>query len=423
MGLFSMLFGKSPAPKAAKEAREYFKMLSGYTPVFTSAPGSLYEMDITRAAIHTVAKFCSKLKPEVSGAARPNLSRILQYQPNPIMDTSKFLYRLATILYAQNTAFIIPLTDETGRINGYYPILPSRAEVMEVNGEPWLRYTFANGERAAVELSRCGIMTRFQYKSDIFGEDNAALRPTMELIHTQNEGIINGVKNAANIRFIGRLTNTYFDDTIKKERENFVKANLTADNQGGIILADSKYADIKQIDSRAVLVSAPQIEMVNNNVFNYFGTNRKIMQSDYSENEWSAFYEGEIETFALQASLVMTNMTFSQHEIAYGNEIAFTSNRMQYASNQTKLETATQLFDRGLLNRNGVMDIFNLPHVENGEKYYIRKEYAEINNLKWGIKKDVDNIEAGVTITPESADDTEPGGIADSAVTTEAVAI
>ena len=42
---------------------------------------------------------------------------------------------------------------------------------------------------------------------------------------------------------------------------------------------------------------------------------------------------------------------------------------------------STQLFDRGLLNRNGVMDVWNMAHVEGGEKYYIRKEYAEVSEL------------------------------------------
>ena len=28
------------------------------------------------------------------------------------------------------------------------------------------------------------------------------------------------------------------------------------------------------------------------------------------------------------------------------------------------------------------MDIWNMPHVEGGDKYYIRKEYTEISELK-----------------------------------------
>lgn len=68
-------------------------------------------------------------------------------------------------------------------------------------------------------------------------------------------------------------------------------------------------------------------------------------------------------------------------EITCGNSIVFSANRLQYASNTTKLQVSTQLFDRALLNRNSVMDIWNMPHVENGDKYYIRKEYTEVSEL------------------------------------------
>ena len=123
------------------------------------------------------------------------------------------------------------------------------------------------------------------------------------------------------------------------------------------------------------------MEQINENVFNYFGTNANILQNKYSEDEWNAYYEGKIEPFALQLSLVMSNMTFTARELSFGNAITFTANRLQYASNQTKLNISTQLFDRGLMSRNDVMDIWNMAHVEDGDKYYIRKEYAEISEL------------------------------------------
>lgn len=174
-------------------------MLNGYTPVFSNAPESIYEMELTRAAIHSFASFASKLKPEISGTAQKNLERTLQFKPNPFMDTSKFIYRIATILSVNNTCFIVPIEDEFGGLIGYYPLLPQRCEVVEYNGAPFLRYTFGSGQKAAIEFERVGVMTQFQYTDDFFGESNAALRPTMQLIHTQNQGIINGVKNSASI--------------------------------------------------------------------------------------------------------------------------------------------------------------------------------------------------------------------------------
>jgi len=123
------------------------------------------------------------------------------------------------------------------------------------------------------------------------------------------------------------------------------------------------------------------VEHIKNNVYNYFGVNEKILQNNFDEDEWNAFYEGKIEPFAIQLSLVMTNMTFTEREIAFGNQIIFTANRLQYASNQSKLNIVTQLFDRGMLTHNEGREIFNMSPIEGGDKYYIRKEYAEVSNL------------------------------------------
>jgi hypothetical protein len=380
MGLFESIFKK---PKDIAVAN-YFKTLSAYTPVFTTYDGGVYEMELTRAAIHSFALACSKLKPEITGKAYKNLEKTLQFKPNPFMDTSKFIYRIATILSVNNNAFIVPMEDEFGFICGYYPLLPQNCEVLDVNGEAYLRYTFANGQRAAIEFNKVGVLNQFQYKDDFFGEDNTALRPTMQLIHTQNQGIINGVKSSANIRFLAKIANMISPDDIKKERTRFTEDNLSTDNQSGMIIYDNKFSELKQVDSKPFVVNAVQMQQINENVYNYFGTNAAILQNKYTEDEWNAFYEGKIEPFAIQLSLVMSNMTFSQRELAYNNQITFTANRLQYASNATKLNVSTQLFDRGLLNRNGVMDIWNMSHVEGGEKYYIRKEYAEIDNLDKG---------------------------------------
>ena len=199
MGVFETIFRK---PKADLKAEGYFKMLNGYTPVFSNAPESIYEMELTRAAIHSFASFASKLKPEISGTAQKNLERALQFKPNPFMDTSKFIYRIATILSVNNTCFIVPIEDEFGGLIGYYPLLPQRCEVVEYNGAPFLRYTFGSGQKAAIEFERVGVMTQFQYTDDFFGESNAALRPTMQLIHTQNQGIINGVMDVWNMAHV-----------------------------------------------------------------------------------------------------------------------------------------------------------------------------------------------------------------------------
>ncbi|MEG2295878.1 MAG: phage portal protein, partial [Oscillospiraceae bacterium] len=259
--------------------------------------------------------------------------------------------------------------------------LPQDCEVLDVKGLPYLRYTFSDGKRATIEYEKVGTLTQFQYKDDFFGETNKALNPTLQLLHTQNQGIINGVKNSANIRFLARIGNMLTREDIKKERDRFTKDNLSSENKSGMIIYDGKFSDLTQVESKPFVVNALQMQQINENVFNYFGTNAAILQNKYTEDEWNAYYESKIEPFAIQLSIVMTNMTFSQKEIYESNQIVFTANRMQYASNATKLNISTQLFDRGLISRNQVMDIWNMSHVEGGDKYFIRREYADINNL------------------------------------------
>lgn len=386
MGLLQNIFGKKQSP--ALVTNEYFKTLTAYQPVFTSFDGSLYEMELVRSAIHTHATFSAKLKPVVNGADPLNIGRMLSFKPNKYMDTYKFIYRLRTILEMQNTAFIVPILNDFEDIVGFYPVLPSRCEVLTYKGAEWLRYTFSNGQKAVVEFERVGILTKFQYKDDFFGESNRALNPTANLIHTQNQGIIEGVKNSATVRFMGRLANTYKPEDIEKQRKNFREANLATDNNGGIVIVDNKFAELKQIESKPYNVDAEQMKLIQENVFNYFNINEKIIRNDFTEDEWNAYYEGGQETFAIQLSLVMTNMTFTSNQRSRGSEILFTANRLQYASNATKLSIVTQLFDRGFLTHNQGMEIFNMPPVEGGDKYYIRKEYTEVSKLDEEVTND-----------------------------------
>lgn len=378
MGLFGSIRKKERMEKAISG---FFKLINGYIPTFSTFEGGIYEMELTRAAIHCFATHVSKLKPEIKGANNSTLGRILQFRPNSLMDTKKYLYRLATVYATDNTAFIAPLYDNVFNLVGFYPLATRKCRIVEYEGEKYLKYQFGFGNEAACELANVGIMNQFQYENELFGNSNSCLRPTMDLIHTQNQGIIQGVKNGAAIRFIAKLAHALGPELIEEERQRFTKENLSVDNNGGVMMIDAKYDEVKQIDSKPFIVNPSQMSQIKENVFNYFGCNEEILQNKFDSNGWNAYYEGKIEPFALEASLVHTHMAFTEREIAFGNEIMFTSNRMQYLSNDEKLSTVTNLFDRGFLTHNQGLEIFNMPPVEGGDKRYIRKEYALTDNF------------------------------------------
>ena len=377
MGAFDFLFKR---PKPAEQLNTYFQMLDGYAPIFTSYDGGVYEMELTRSCIHTFANHCSKLLPTVQGADSRGLKHLLEGKPNLFMTSAQFVYKVATIYDAKNTCFIAPVLDEFDRLIGYYPVNPAQTEIIDVKGEPFLRYRFQNGKWAAIELARCGVVSKYLYNSDIVGENNNALLPTLQLLSTQNQGIAEGIKNSASFRFMATINNFAKGKDLANERRNWVKENLSADS-GGLALFPNNYTNVQQIQSQARIVDPEQMNLIQTRVLNYFGCNEDILQNKAVGDAWSAYYEGKIEPFALQLSQAMTVMTYSQQERKRGNAVVWSANRLQYATNAEKLQVSSQMFDRGVLSLNDIMDIWSLPHVADGDKRYIRKEYIEISQL------------------------------------------
>ena len=377
MGAFDKLFKR---PRVEKQVTSYFQMLDGYTPIFSTYDGGVYEMELTRSCIHTFANHCSKLLPVVTGGNAKALTALLDGKPNPFMTSAQFVYKVATIYDTQNTCFIVPVLDDVDRLVGYYPVNPQQVEVLDVDGEPWLRYTFRSGEKAAIELSRCGVVNKYLYNSDIKGETNAALRPTLQLLSVQNQGIEEGIKNSASFRFMATVNNFAKAEDLRKERKKFVAENLGPDS-GGLALFPNTYTNVQQIQSHAEIVDPEQMRIIQTRVLNYFGCNEDVLQNKTVGDAWSAYYEGKIEPFAIQLSQAMTCMTFTKGQLALGNTIVWSANRLQYMTNADKLQVSSQMFDRGILSTNDVMDIWQLPHVPDGDKRYIRKEYTEISQL------------------------------------------
>ena len=374
MGLFESIFGTK---KTEIKADSYFKALTAYSPVFHSWNGSLYESELVRSAIDARARHIAKLKVEVIGSARPSLATRLKVRPNSFQTWYQFMYRLSTILDMHNTAFIVPVVDKYGDTVGMFPVLPTKCEIRQTkDGTPVLRYEFADKQTGACYLSECGVMTKFQYKSDFFGERNTALNPTMDLIDMQGQGIKEAIKNGATYRFMARTNNFTKTEDLKKERQRFSDENFSKEaGAGGLLLFPNTYSDIQQIKSSPYTINPEERKMIQDNVYNLYAVNEDIIQSKAVGDKWNAFYESVVETFAIQFSEVTTTMFFSDREQAYGSKLVATSNRLQYMSNSDKLKVSAQMADRGLMTINEIRDIWNLPPVEDGDVRTVRGEY------------------------------------------------
>ena len=383
MGMLEKIFGRREQPKGLKNA-QIFRMLEGYTPAWTTWRGSVYESELIRAALDAWGRHAAKLKPNVRGSAVPELQNRLKVRPNAFQEWTKFLYQTATILGVRNNTFLVKTRNDDGTPNGIINIIPDSWELVEYENEPWIRFILPNNKRRAERLAETGILNRFQYKNELFGENNDALQPVLDLISMQRQGITEGIKNGNSYRFYAKSDNWASDDDLGEEMERYNKFTFgNKKTAGGVLLFPNTYSDIHEMKPGGFTIDKDQQEHIKSNVFDYFCVNEDVLQNKAYGDAWLAFYEGFVEWFAIQLGEVMSGMIYSDRERgAYENQVFFTSNRLQYMSNADKLNAVTQLGDRGLATRNELREILNLePLPEDiGNQIPARGEYYDVTN-------------------------------------------
>lgn len=378
MGLLDWLF---PVDEPKPKQPEAFKLLTAYEPVFHDYYGSLYEVGLVRSAIEAKARHISKLKIELQGTAQPNLRAKMKHAPNPWQTYPQFLARCSTILDCTNNLFIVPVQNEYFETTGFFPVLPDNVKLVEDrDGVLWLRYQFRNSQFGVVEFDRCAFLCKHQYKSDFFGENNHALKQTMDLIAIQDQGIKEAVKNSASYRFMAKMNNFSNTEDLALERKRFTMENLSGEN-GGMLLFPNNYTDIQQIKASPYTVDSDQMNLIKDNVFDYFGVNEKVMQGTANADELDAFFNSAIEPFAIALSEAMSRAIYTDKERSFGNHVYVNANRLQYMSTGAKVTLAQGLGDRGILTINEIRELFNYSPLEDGDVAYIRGEYKPVEPL------------------------------------------
>jgi hypothetical protein len=346
----------------------------GTRPYTSGWNGSMYQQVLVRSVIERFAIACSKLKPEVKGTARPRVRRAVETSPNQFQTWPSFLNRCATLYMNNTTVCVVPTYSPGSDVQcGFYPLPLAWAEVVDHAGEFWLRWTMPDGGVRAIELSRVAIVNRFQYVSDWFGDGNI-LANTLTMLKAQEDAQKQSINDSAQIRFIGQLNGQVRPENIEQKRDDFYKSNLSGANETSLMLYDATFANIEQLRAQNWTIPTEEMERIENNVFDYFGINRKILQNNYDENAWDAFYEGCIEPFALALGEAMSQATFTMRERP-NNKITFSSNRLEYAAASSKRNINKDMTDRGIMTINEGREVLQLPPIDGGDIFILRGEY------------------------------------------------
>lgn len=374
MGLLDKLIGK----RRNRDRRDWsqFETVSEKSPMVIEWRKGIYEQQLVRSVIERIALSFSKLEPVVYGTARPRVRRAIETSPSQYQTWSQFLHRCATLYYSDDNLYVIPVFKDgtSDVVTGFYPVRSVATKLMECDGELWVRFCTPAGNPVAMEFKNVAIITRFQYESDFFGSPNN-LDGTLALLEAQADAQKQAIKDTGAVRWMGKVTGQMREEDIKDKRERFFKDNLDADsNKTGLMLYDNTYDSMTQIDPKNWTIPTQEMERIENGVFDYFGINRKILQNDYDETLWDAFYEGLIEPLAIQLGEALSQMVYTMRERP-ANRIEFSANRMAYASASTKRNMAKDMTDRAIMTRDEVRAMLQLPKIEGGDAFILRGEY------------------------------------------------
>lgn len=373
------------------------KMVTLRNGQFFCFDGKLYESDIVRACIRPKVKAIGKLvgkhirdDPKAGGLkVNPDANiRFLLSEPNPYMTGQQMQEKVANQLCLNNNAFILVVRDENGKPMQLYPVPCVSVEAKyNDSGELFLKFLYGNGKTGVFRYSDIIHLRQDYNDNDIFGTSPLpVLTPLMNLIGTMDQGIVNAIRNSNVIRWLIAFRQSMRDEDIKRYVQNFVDNYLAVESTTfGAAGIDSK-ADIQRIEPKDYVPNALQTEKVVDRLYSYWGTNKKIVQSSYTEDEWTAYYESEIEPVVVQMYQTYTVALFSRKERGYGNRIVFEANNLQCASLTTKLAFQAMV-DRGAMTPNEWRETMNLAPIEGGDKPIRRLDTQVVNMLEDCLNK------------------------------------
>lgn len=380
---------EKPADKPTEQSR--LAMVTTWGEYYYAWNGKLYDSDIVRACIRPKVKAIGKLvgkhiRDDPAGGIKVNPEpyiRFLLQEPNPVMTGQQFLEKMATQLCLNNNAFALIIRDPNGYPQQLYPIPCVGVEaVYDKQGALFLRFTYRNGNIGTFAYSDIIHLRQDFNEQDIFGSSPAsALKELMECVGVIDQGLVKAIKNSGIIRWLLKFTSSMRDEDIKKNVQNFVDNYLSIETDTfGAAGVDAK-TDAKQIEPKDYVPNAALVDRLTDRVYSFFNTNKKIVQSLYTEDEWNAYFESEVEPVAIQLGEVFSVRLFSRRERGFGNRIVFEASNLQCASMSTKL-ALVQFLDRGIMNANEIRAILNLPPIPGGDEYVRRLDTAPITEEK-----------------------------------------
>ena len=300
--------------------------------------GDLLDIDVIVSCIDALARNMAKMRLTAIRQVQDRVSitdttsdiaKVLK-NPNPYMTSYEFIYKLTALFFASNNAFVWPEYKDKELV-ALWPINYRTFKLYEKDGVVIARFELMHNHFYTVPYKDVIHFRNHYFNDPLFGDENTPFKPIAELMHAQNQGIIEGIKSSALIRGLLIATGILKEEDVKAARERFIEENLNASNNGGVMIIDGKF-DYKQIDSKPYIIDADTRKQTKEEAFEYFGVNEAFLQNDFTSEKYEAVYEGRLEPTGIYFGQKFTAFLYTDRELSFGNEIVPNMSKVKYQS-------------------------------------------------------------------------------------------
>lgn len=406
-------FFKGSAAKG-KEMMQTAKLLND-TPIFSQFGDNIYASDVVQNCIDVIATEISKLHPKhimtnsngIQTTPKSSINRLFRVAPNPIMTTRDFLEKVIWLLFLNYNCFIYPMYEvyQDGqvyrkRFTAFYPLNPTQVVFeQDPSGRLYAHMYFRQGENFQIPYDSIIHLRKKFSANDIMGggyngqPDNAPLLTVLETNNTVIEGISKGIKTSLSIRGILKISTMLDDEKQKAERARFEKAIESGST--GILPLDLK-AEYTPITSDPKMIDKDTLEFLDKKVLRWYGVSAAILDSDFTGDQYQAFYEKTLEPILISLGQAFSRVLFSDRELDVGNEIVFYQKNMMYLSTNEKLNMLKTAGEQGLLTDDQKLALLGYPPI-GGEEGARRTQ-----SLNYVDTKLVNDYQMQKTKTPQN---------------------
>lgn len=318
---------------------------------------NIYKSDIVRSAIRPKARALGKSVPkhvQEKDGEYTELNELyiksLLKEPNPYMSWQQLIEKLVTHLELNNNAFALVVRNDVGLPIEEYPISATSVQIVSnKSGDKFYKFTI-NGNYLYFAYEDVIHLRKDFNTLEHFGDSpRESLLPLMEVISTTDKGIVEAVKTSSVIRWLLKFTSATRPEQIKEKTQDFIDSFLRTDGKSAGAAGIDTSVDATQVEPKSYIPDDKQIDKTIERILSFFNTNRNIIQSSYTENQWISYYESVCEPELKQFSDTHTRILLTRNQrIRDDHKILFDGSDLSFASMETKLRLV-QLVDREIM--------------------------------------------------------------------------